>query len=116
MSKLIYAEPAACPTGAFGIVEDEIARPNVAVDEVMRLAAQRAIELFGVGLARALQDLNLQEPVADEQRRGDRRLDGLLTLATDRQPIDDGIHVPHLRLVADHDLRRDVDALTIDDQ
>src|SRR4029078_5279440 len=38
-------------------------------------------------------DVDLQQPIADEQRRGDARLDRLLVLAADDEAIDDGLHL-----------------------
>ena len=81
--QLVDAEAAAGPAGALRIVEHEVLGPDVAVDEVVRRAAQRLVEPLGLGLARALDDVDLQQPVADEQRRGDPGLDRLLVLAAD---------------------------------
>ena len=90
---LLDAEPAAGAAGALRVVEDEPVRLDVAVHEAVGLAARRPVESLGVGLARPLHDLDLHQPVADEERRGDPRLDRLLVLATDDEAVDDRVHV-----------------------
>ena len=73
MRQLVDAEAAARAAGALGIVEHEVLGLDVAVDEVVRRAAQRRVEPLRLRLARAFDDLHLQQPVADQQRGGDRR-------------------------------------------
>ncbi len=103
MRQLVDAEPAARPAGALRVVEDEEVRSDVAVHEVMRRAAQPLVEAVGFRLAGALRTLvhhvDLQQPVADEQRCGDARLDRLLVPATDDEAVDDGIDVADVRII-----------------
>ena len=114
MRELVHAKTAAGPAGALGIVEDEVGRADVSVDEVMRRAAEPAIELVGVCLARTGEHVDLYQPVADEQRRGDAGLDRLLVLPVHDEAIDDGVHVPHGRFV-ELELRGDVHRLPVHD-
>ncbi len=122
MRQLVDAEPSARPAGALGIVEDEIIRTDVAVDEVMRRAAQSLVETRSVRLGRPLglplppiNDVHLEQPVADEQRRRDAGLDGFLVLATDDEAVDDGVHVVDVGCLEGGFFRK-VDALSVNDQ
>ena len=110
MRELVHAKTATRPAGALGIVEDKELGCDPAVHEVMGRAAQRAVEALGVGLARPLHDLNLQEAVADEQGAGDGSLDRFLVLPADHEAIDNRVHVLDRRFVQ-IDLSRDVHQL-----
>jgi hypothetical protein len=63
---------------------------------MVRRAAQAAIEPFDVCLARPFDDVDLHQPVADEQRSQDPGLDRLLVQWADQKAIDDGVHDAHL--------------------
>ena len=102
MRQLVDAESSAGPTGALGIVEDEELGLNLAVHEVMGRAAQTTVESFRLRLAGALENLHLEQSVADEQRCGNGRLDRFLVFPADDQPIDHGLHMPDARLVELH--------------
>jgi hypothetical protein len=112
--ELVHAEAAARPARALGVVEHEEFRRDVAVREVMSRTAQPAIEFFRLRFTR-LGDVDLQEPIADEQRGGDARLDRFLVLPADHESIHDAVHVLDRRLV-ELDLVGDVDCLAVDDQ
>ena len=115
MCELVHAEAAAGAAGAFRIVEDEIARTDVAVDEMMRRAAQALVEALSLRLGRALADVDLEKSVAHEQRGGDSRANRLLVLPADHEPIDHRLH----RLDAggvDVHVAGDVYRLAVDDQ
>src|SRR5262245_3527510 len=99
MSELVHTEAATRATGTLGIVEDEIARTDLAIDEVMCGTARRSVELVRVAFARTGEDLHLYEAVADEQRRSDAGLNRFLVLPVDEEPIDYGVHVSHGRFV-----------------
>ena len=122
MRQLVDAEPSARPAGALGIVEDEIIRTDVAVDEVMRRAAQSLVETRSVRLVRPfglplrpINDVHLQQPVTDEQRRRDAGLDGFLVPAADDEAVDDGVHVANVGCLEGGFFRK-VDALSVNDQ
>ena len=63
----------------------------------MRAAGDALVEPLRVSLARALADVDLDQSVADEQRRRDAGLDRLLVPAADDEAIDDGVHVLDVR-------------------
>jgi hypothetical protein len=69
MGELVHAQPTAGAARALGIVEDEIAGPDLSVDEMVRGAAQGAIEPVGLGPAGACDEVDLQETIAADQRR-----------------------------------------------
>ena len=119
MRQLVDAEPAARAAGALRVVEDEVVGADVAVDEVMRRAAERLVEAVGVRLAGALRalcdDVDLQQPVAHEERGGDARLDGLLVPASDDEAVHDGVDVADVRIV-DGGLLGQIDGLTVENQ
>ncbi len=99
MRELVDPEAAAGAARALGVVEYEIIGRDVPVDEVMRRAAQPAVEPLRLGLARAFGDVDPQQPVAHEQRAGDPCLDGLLVLGADHEPVHHRVDVPHLRFI-----------------
>ena len=119
MRQLVDAEPAARAAGALRVVEDEELGTDVAIHEVMRRAAESLVEAVDVRLAGAfrafLDHVHLQQPVADEQRRGDARLDRLLVLASDDEAVDDGVDVADVRIV-DGRLLGEIDRLAVDNQ
>ena len=115
MRELVYAEAATGAACALRIVEHEIARSDVAVDEVVRGAAQAIVEALALRFARALADVHLEEPVAHEQRGGDARANRLLVLPSDHEPIDHRLHRLHAGGVNVH-VAGDVDRLAVDDQ
>ena len=88
---LVDAEPAARPARALGVVELEELGADVSVDEALRRAAVGAVEAFGLALRRALRDVELHQPVANEQGARNAGLDGLLVLPPDDEAIDDGV-------------------------
>ena len=59
----------------------------------MRGAGQALVETVSLGLASSLADMDLDQSVADQQRRRQSGLDGLLVLTADDEAIDDGVHV-----------------------
>ena len=93
VGQLVDAEPAARAARALGIVEDEIVRTDVAINEVMRRTAQAAVEPRRLRLTGTLHDLHLHQTVADQQRARDPGLDRLLVTAADDEPVDHGGHV-----------------------
>src|ERR1039458_5327373 len=106
----------ACDTArALRVVEHEVLGLYVAVYEVVRLAAQAAVETLRLRLAGAFDDLDLQQPIAYQQRGGDASLDRLLVLAPHHEAVHHGVHVPDLGFV-EFRFRGDVHRLTIDDQ
>ena len=66
--QLVDAEAAARAAGALGVVEHEVVGADVAVDEVVRRLQSALVEALGLRLARALADVDLHQPVADQQR------------------------------------------------
>ncbi len=122
MRQLVDAEPSARPAGALGIVEDEIIRTDVAVHEMMRRAAQSLVEARGGRHVRAfglpprpINDVHLQQPVANEERRRDAGLDGFLVLTTDDEAVDNGVHVVDVGYL-EGDFFGEVNALAVNDQ
>jgi hypothetical protein len=94
MRELVHAKAAARPAGALRVVEDEVLRGDVPVNEVVRRAAEPFVEPFRVRLARPLHDVGLQQPVAHQKRAGDPCLDRLLVLSAHHEPVHDGVDVP----------------------
>src|SRR5947207_5259022 len=115
MGQLVDAESSTGATRALGIVEDEVLGLDLAVHEMMGQAAQPAIETLTLGGTGAANDVNLEQPVAYDQRGRDRGFDGLLVPGRHDEPIDDGIHVPNARLV-EVDFGRNVNELAVDDE
>ena len=115
MGELVHPEAAAGAAGALRVVEHEELGADVAVDEVMRRAAQALVEPLGLGLRGALHDLRLQQAVAHQQRARDARADRLLVLPADDDAIDDRVHVLDVRRLQ-LGLVGDVDGLAVDDQ
>ena len=76
-----------------GLLNMKYVGRDVAVDEMMRRAAEPVVEAFGFRLARALDDVDLQQAVADQERAGNPGLDRLFVLPADDEPIDDRVHV-----------------------
>ena len=113
--ELVNAKPPARAARAGRRIEDEELRLDVAVHEVVRGAAQSAIESLGVRLGRALEHVHCYEPIAHEECRRDPRLDRLLVFAVHHESVDDGVHVTHLRLVQ-RELGREVHELLVDDE
>ena len=113
--ELVHAQAAACPARALWVVEHEVRGPDVPVHEMVCRAAHALIETRRLRLARTFDDVQLDQAVTDEQRVGDSRLDRLLVLAADDEPVHHGVHVLDGRFV-EADLRRDVHGLSIDDQ
>ena len=99
MRELVDPEAAAGPAGALRIVEHEVLGLDVAVDKVMRLAAQAAVEALRLRLRRAFHHLHLHQAVAHQQRGGDPRLDRLFVLAADHEAVHHRVHVADLRFV-----------------
>ena len=93
MRQLVDAQAAAGAAGALRVVEHEVLGLDVAVDEVVRLAAQPAIEPLRLRLARALDDVHLEQAVAHQQRGGDPGLDRLLVLAAHHEAVHHRVHV-----------------------
>ena len=113
--QLVDPESAAGAAGALRVVEHEVLGLYVAVHEVLRLAAQAAIETLRLRLARAFDNLHLEQAVADQQRGGDPRLDRLFVFAAHHEAVHDGVHVLDLGFV-DFDFGGDVHRLAVDDQ
>ena len=113
--QLVDPEAAAGAAGALRVVEHEVLGLYVAIDEVVRLAAQPAIEALRLRLARAFDDVHLQQPIAHQQRGGDPRLDRLLVLAAHHEAVHHRVHVLDLGFVDLH-FRGDVHRLAVDDQ
>ena len=115
--QLVDAEPAAGAAGALGVVEHEVLGPDVAVDEVVRRAAQRAVEaLRPARLRRALDDV--QPAAARRRRAAPRRRAALIAfscLPADDDAVDDGVHVRAPRVSSSSVFVRDVDRLAVDD-
>jgi hypothetical protein len=66
---------------------------------MVRRAAETLVEPLGIRAARTLRDVDLQQAVADQERRGDPRLDGFLVLPAHHEPVDDRVHaIERLRL------------------
>ncbi len=114
MCELIHAETAAGSARALRVIEHEKRRADVAIDKMMRRAAQRLVEALGLNLGRALDHLHLQQPVANQQRAGDTRFDRLLVTPAHHEPIHHRVHLAHRRLV-DVDLFREIDRAAVDD-
>ena len=114
MRELVHAQPAAGSTGALGIVEDEVGRADLSVDEVMRRAADAPVEPVGVCLARTGEHVDLHQPVAHQQRRRHAGLNRFFVLPVHDKAIDDGVHVLHGRFV-ELELRGDVHRLPVHD-
>ena len=75
----------------------------------------RAEEPLALGFICSLLDLNLEQAVADEQRRGDCGLDRLFVLAADHDLVDHGVHVADPGFV-ELDVLGDIERLAVDDQ
>src|SRR5260370_527247 len=85
-----------------GLFEHEVLRLDIAINEVMRFAAQPAVEPLHVCLARPLEDVYLEQPIANKQRGGDSGLDGFFMLAADHKAVHHSVHVLDLRIVELH--------------
>ena len=75
----------------------------------------RLVEPLGLRLRDALAEMDLHQPIADEQRGRDACLDRLLVASAHDQAVDDRVHVLHPRLIELH-LLGDVDRLAVDDR
>src|SRR5580658_2165082 len=103
------------PAGALGVVEHEVLGLDLAIDEVVRLAAQPTVETLRLSLARSFNDLDLEQPIADQQRSGDCRFNRFFVLVADYQAVHYRIHMLDLRFIK-LDLSRYVHGLAIDNQ
>ncbi len=94
MRDLVDAQTAAGPAGALRIVEHEVLGLNVAVDEMMRVAAEAFVETFRFRLwPHPSATCDLHQPVAHQQRGGDSGLDGFLVLRADHEAVHHRVHV-----------------------
>ena len=116
MRQLVDAEAAARAARALRIVEHEVGRADVAVDEVVRrAAAARRRTVCASALLAPLTTCTCIRPSPTSSVLAMPGLDRLLVLAADDEAIDDRVHVRDRRLV-ELDLVGDVDRLAVDDQ
>src|SRR5262245_832064 len=114
MGELVYAESAASPARAFGIIEDEVVRPDISVDQVMRRAAVCSVESFGFGLACTLDYVWLQQSIAHQQRARNSGPNCFFVFSAHDESIHNGIHLRN-GFVASN-FRGNIHRLAIDDQ
>ena len=115
MGELVHSEAAARAARAFGIVEHEIGRADVAIYKMMRAAAQRGVKPVRFRLAGALDDVDLHQPVAHQQRACNSGLDGFFVLPAHDEAVHNGVHIPDTGFV-ECDFLRYIHRLAVDDQ
>src|SRR5207244_4408726 len=99
MRQLIDAESPARAACAFGIVEDEIGWPDIAIYKMMRGTGDCAVKPLCFALACPFYDVHLQQPVTHQQGARDSGLDGFLVLAIDDESVHERVHVADARCI-----------------
>jgi hypothetical protein len=99
MCELVRSDTSTRAAGAFRIVEHEINGPDVAVDQTMRCARDPAESTLDGGFRGALDDVQLHQAIADQQRGENAGLDLFFLRSLYDETVHDCIHFVDIRLV-----------------